>query len=118
MTEWTYEDDVSLVVLEEIEAEGSVVVDGGVKVLAELNASYFVVGDVKTWAIGSVSDSEIGLGTLQVLSCQRHKVLIILTHGLVVDLLVNSTDGRGILAGTYPRKWFRQRHHSRQIQPL
>jgi hypothetical protein len=54
----TYEVGVSLVVITELDEVDSVVLDDAVRVEAELKASYFVVGEVNTCAIGSDLDSE------------------------------------------------------------
>jgi hypothetical protein len=43
---------------DELDEVDSIVVDDAVRELAELNASYLVVGDVNTWAIGSALDSK------------------------------------------------------------
>ena len=39
----------------EVDEVDTVVVVGAVTITADLNASYFVVADLNTWAIGSVS---------------------------------------------------------------
>jgi len=54
-TRGTYEEGVSLVVKREVDEVDTVVVVGAVTITADLNASYFVVADLNTWAIGSVS---------------------------------------------------------------
>jgi len=51
MREWTHEEDVdgdSLVVVTELDEVDSMVDDDAVRVVAELKASYFVVGEVNT----------------------------------------------------------------------
>jgi len=50
-TRGTYEEGVSLVVRREVDEVDTVVVVGAVTITADLNASYFVVADLNTWAI-------------------------------------------------------------------
>jgi hypothetical protein len=86
-------DGVSLVdVVTELDEGVSVVVDDAVGVVAELKASYFVVGDVNTCAMGSDLDSEDrgGQSPGSVLSATLTPNYIIVTDELVVDLYISA----------------------------
>jgi hypothetical protein len=106
--------DSLVVVVTELDEGASMVVDDAVRVVAELKASYFVVGEVKTCAIGSDLNSEGRSGQSPGSVMSATPISIVMTHVLVVDLIVSYMSSVDTDEGTYLRKWSRQRHHVKQ----
>jgi hypothetical protein len=82
-------DGVSLVVEDVLDEVVSIVVNDAVGVVAELKASYLVVGDVNTCAIGSDLDSEDRGGQSPGSIMSATPISIVMTHVLVVVLIVS-----------------------------
>jgi hypothetical protein len=74
---------------DELDEVVSIVVDDAVGVVAELKASYFVVGEVNTCAIGSDLNSEDRGGQSPGSVMSATPMFIVMTHVLVVDLIVS-----------------------------